>query len=154
MPVEGESVHCVISGHTGLPSAKLLTNLVDLKVGDTFRINVLNKRYTYLIDQILVVEPNETESLEIVEGKEYATIVTCTPYGVNTHRLLVRGERLKEVEETEVDSDAVIVDSDMITIILSVILIIIWFVVMINIRRRKEKKEREYKENEKENNSK
>ncbi|MBR2587747.1 MAG: class C sortase [Bacilli bacterium] len=154
LPVEGESVHCVVSGHTGLPSAKLLTDLVELKVGDTFRINVLNERYTYIVDQILVVEPNETDALEIVEGKQYATILTCTPYGVNSHRLLVRGELVNNVIESDVVADATIVDSSTITIILSAILMIILFIVMINIRKRKENKERNNDNNEEEDISK
>lgn len=154
LPVDGETVHCVISGHTGLPAAKLLTDLVELKVGDFFRINVLNERYTYKVDQILVVEPNETENLELIEGKQYVTIVTCTPYGVNSHRLLVRGELIENSVESDVAADAVVVDSSIITIILSVVLIIMLFIVMINVRKRKERKERENLENEKENISK
>lgn len=153
LPIEGESVHCVLSGHTGLPSAKLLSNLTELKEGDTFRINVLNKRYTYKVDQILVVEPTEISSLEIEEGKEYATIFTCTPYGINTHRLLVRGERLPEVAEEEVEKDAVVIDSNIITAIISVILLIILFIVMQRIKRKKEKMELNKEEkNEKESN--
>ena len=142
LPVESETSHCIVSGHTGLPSAKLLTDLVELEVGDTFRINVLNQRYTYEIDQILVVEPNETESLELVPGKQYATIITCTPYGVNTHRLLVRGELKSNIIDSDVSGDAVVVDSNIITIIISVILIIILFIVMITLRRRREKQEK------------
>ena len=141
LPVEGESVHCVISGHTGLPSAKLLTDLVELEVGDTFRINVLNQRYTYEINQILVVEPNETDELEIVPGKQYATIVTCTPYGINTHRLLVRGELKENVIETDVAGDATIVDPQIIIVIISIFLMIILFIIMISVRRRKERQE-------------
>ena len=142
LPVESETSHCIISGHTGLPSAKLLTDLVELEVGDTFRINVLNQRYTYEIDQILVVEPNETESLELVPGKQYATIITCTPYGVNTHRLLVRGELKSNIIDSDVSGDAVVVDSNIITIIISVILIIILFIIMIMLRKRREKQEK------------
>lgn len=142
LPVESETSHCIISGHTGLPSSKLLTDLVELEVGDTFRINVLNQRYTYEIDQILVVEPNETENLELVPGKQYATIITCTPYGVNTHRLLVRGELKSNIIDSDVSGDAVVVDSNIITIIISVILIIILFIIMISLRRRREKQEK------------
>ena len=145
LPVESETAHCIVSGHTGLPSAKLLTDLVELEVGDTFRINVLNQRYTYEIDQILVVEPNETESLELVPGKQYATIITCTPYGVNTHRLLVRGELKSNIIDSDVSGDAVVVDSNIITIIISVILIIILFIIMISLRRRREKQEKSIK---------
>ena len=79
-PVSGESVHAVLSGHTGLPSSKLLTDLVELEVGDTFSIVILNQIYTYEVDQILVVEPNETDALELVEGKQYATIITCSKF--------------------------------------------------------------------------
>ena len=142
LPVESKTSHCVISGHTGLPSAKLLTDLVELQVGDTFRINVLNQRYVYEIDQILVVEPNETESLELVEGKQYATIITCTPYGVNTHRLLVRGELKSNTIDSDVSGDATIIDSNTITIIISIILIIILYIIMIMIRKKKEKQQK------------
>ena len=151
LPVESETSHCIVSGHTGLPSSKLLTDLVELEVGDTFRINVLNQRYTYEIDQILVVEPNETESLELVPGKQYATIITCTPYGVNTHRLLVRGELKSNIIDSDVSGDAVVVDSNIITIIISVILIIILFIIMITLRKRREKQEKSIKNIEREN---
>ena len=91
LPVGGESTHCVLSGHRGLPSAKLFTNLDKLQPGDTFILRVLDETLTYEVDQILIVEPQETGSLRIEEGKDYCTLVTCTPYGINTHRLLVRG---------------------------------------------------------------
>lgn len=94
MPVSGDSVHCVLSGHRGLPSARLFTDLDDLVEGDTFTITILNRLYTYEVDQIKVIEPSETDDLQIVEGKEYCTLLTCTPYGINTHRLLVRGVRV------------------------------------------------------------
>lgn len=144
LPVEGESTHVVISGHTGLPSAKLLTDLVELEVGDTFKIDVLNKKYTYEIDQILVVEPDETDALEIVPNKQYATIITCTPYGVNTHRLLVRGVLKENVVNDKITSDASIIDSSVIVPIISIPLIILLFIIMINIR----KKRRDREENE------
>lgn len=98
LPVGGESSHCVLSGHRGLPSAKLFTNLDKLVVGDVFMLRVLDEVLTYEVDQILIVEPNETEALIIEEGKDLCTLVTCTPYGVNSHRLLVRGHRI-ETEE-------------------------------------------------------
>lgn len=147
LPVDGETQHVVISGHTGLPSSKLLTDLVELEVGDTFKIDVLNQRYTYEVDQILVVEPNETDSLEIVEGKQYATIITCTPYGVNTHRLLVRGELKEEKVDAEISGDAIIIDSNVIIPIISIPIIIILFIVMINIRRKRREKEVDEEEN-------
>ena len=94
LPVGGESTHCVLSGHRGLPSAKLFTNLDKLREGDTFLLRVLDEILTYEVDQILIVEPQDTAALEIVEGQDYCTLVTCTPYGINTHRLLVRGHRI------------------------------------------------------------
>ena len=95
LPVGGESTHCVLSGHRGLPSAKLFTNLDKLTEGDIFLLRVLDEVLTYEVDQILIVEPQETGALRIEEGKDYCTLVTCTPYSVNTHRLLVRGHRIE-----------------------------------------------------------
>ena len=94
LPVGGESSHCVLSGHRGLPSAELLTNIDHLEIGDVFYLHVLDEKLTYVVDDIAVVLPDETERLQIVEGKDYVTLVTCTPYGINSHRLLVRGERV------------------------------------------------------------
>ena len=110
LPVGGESTHCVLSGHRGLPSAKLFTNLDKLQPGDTFILRVLDETLTYEVDQILIVEPQETGSLRIEEGKDYCTLVTCTPYGINTHRLLVRGHRVDNIEEANtvrVKADAI-----------------------------------------------
>ena len=112
LPVGGESSHCVISGHRGLPSAKLFTNLDKLVVGDTFLFRVLDETLTYEVDQILIVEPQETGALRIEEGKDYCTLVTCTPYGINSHRLLVRGHRIDNLET----SDAVRITADAIQI--------------------------------------
>ena len=151
-PVSGESVHAVLSGHTGLPSSKLLTDLVELEVGDTFSIVILNQIYTYEVDQILVVEPDETDALEIIEGKQYATIVTCTPYGVNTHRLLVRGTLIQNVINADIASEATVVDSTIIIPIIAIPLIIILFIIMINIRNKKNKR-KEIEENEIEKNN-
>ena len=94
LPVGGESTHCVLSGHRGLPSAKLFTRLDKLVVGDRFMIRVLNEVLTYEVDQILIVEPQDVKDLKIVEGQDLCTLVTCTPYGINSHRLLVRGHRV------------------------------------------------------------
>lgn len=93
LPVGGESTHCVLSGHRGLPSAKLFTDLDELEIGDEFTITILDRLLTYRIDQIRIVLPTETDDLQIVNGKDYCTLMTCTPYGINTHRLLVRGVR-------------------------------------------------------------
>ena len=111
--------------------------MVELEAGDEFKIDVLNQRYTYEIDQILVVEPNETDSLELVKGKQYATIITCTPYGVNTHRLLVRGVLKDDTVDANISGDAVIVDSTILIPIISIPLITILFIAMINIRRKR-----------------
>ena len=94
LPVGGESTHAVISAHRGLPSAKLFTNLDQLEVGDTFTITVLDRVLTYEVDQISIVLPTETDNLQVVDGQDYVTLMTCTPYGINTHRLLVRGRRV------------------------------------------------------------
>ena len=93
LPVGGESTHCVLSGHRGLPSAKLFTDLDKLEIGDTFQITVMGNVLTYTVDQIKIVLPDESADLMITKGKDYCTLVTCTPYGINTHRLLVRGVR-------------------------------------------------------------
>lgn len=98
LPVGGESTHCVVSGHTGLPSAKLFTNLNQLTAGDTFLFRILDETLTYEVDQINIVLPHETDLLHIEEGKDLCTLVTCTPYGVNSHRLLVRGHRVENAE--------------------------------------------------------
>lgn len=98
LPVGGESTHCVVSGHTGLPSAKLFTNLNQLAAGDTFLFRILDETLTYEVDQIKIVLPQETDALLIEDGKDLCTLVTCTPYGVNSHRLLVRGHRVENAE--------------------------------------------------------
>ena len=95
LPVGGASTHAVISAHRGLPSAKLFTNLDQLEVGDTFTITVLDRVLTYEVDKISIVLPTETDELKIAEGKDYVTLMTCTPYGINSHRLLVRGRRIE-----------------------------------------------------------
>ena len=85
LPVDSPSSHVILAGHTGLPSAKLLTDLNKMEIGDKFEISVLKYKFVYEVDQILVVEPNNTENLGIEEGKQFATLITCTPYGVNSH---------------------------------------------------------------------
>lgn len=99
LPVGGESTHAVLTGHRGLPSATLFTHLDRLVLGDMFHVHILNETCTYEVDQILIVEPEDLEALEIVEGMDYCTLVTCTPYGVNTHRMLVRGHRIETPED-------------------------------------------------------
>lgn len=94
LPTGGEGTHCVISAHRGLPSAILFSDLDKMEVGDTFTITVLDQLMTYQVDQVLVVDPNQVDALQIEEGKDLCTLMTCTPYGVNTQRLLVRGVRI------------------------------------------------------------
>lgn len=110
LPIGGEGTHSALSGHRGLPSARLFTDLDKLMEGDVFLLHVLDETLTYQVDQILIVKPWELEGLNIEEGKDYCTLVTCTPYGINSHRLLVRGIRIETVEEkapVRVTADAV-----------------------------------------------
>lgn len=95
LPIGGASTHCILSGHRGLPEARLFTDLDKLKEGDVFHITVLGRTITYEVDQILVTEPADKSPMEIFEGQDYCTLMTCTPYGINTHRLLVRGTRVE-----------------------------------------------------------
>lgn len=113
LPIGGESTHCVLAGHTGLPSAKLLTNMDHLDIGDSFNLYVLDEVLQYRIDDISVVEPSEVSRLNIVSGKDYVTLVTCTPYGVNSHRLLVRGVR---VENGSSATNSINVQNDLLNI--------------------------------------
>ena len=109
LPTGGENTHCVLSGHRGLPSARLFTDLDQLREGDVFMLHILDETLTYEVDQILIVLPNEVNDLVIEEGKDLCTLVTCTPYGVNSHRLLVRGHRIENAAEAvtvRVTSDA------------------------------------------------
>lgn len=142
LPIGGEGTHCVLSGHRGLPSAKLFTNLDKLVIGDTFMIRVLNEVLTYEVDQILIVDPNDTDELKIVPGKDYCTLVTCTPYGINTHRLLVRGHRIantEEVQNTFITADAVQVEPIIVTPMLAIpaLILIINILLLSKKRRRK-----------------
>lgn len=105
LPVGGESTHTVITGHRGLPSARLFSDLNKVEIGDVFYLKILGEALAYKVDQILTVKPAETEALSIENGKDYATLVTCTPYAVNTHRLLVRGTRIPYEEALKVSGD-------------------------------------------------
>ena len=109
LPVGGESTHSVLSGHTGLPAAKILTGLDRMEEGDLFFVHVLNEILAYEVDQIKVVLPEETDDIRIIPGEDHVTLLTCTPYGINTHRLLVRGKRTEYVpEEVEIHGPSVI----------------------------------------------
>ena len=140
LPVGGESSHCVISGHRGLPSAKLFTNLDKLQTGDIFMLRVLDNVLTYEVDQILIVEPQETGALRIEEGKDYCTLVTCTPYGINTHRLLVRGHRidnLEEVKTVRVTADAVQIEPMLVAPMVAIPILLVLLLLLLLPRRRK-----------------
>ena len=111
LPTGGEGTHCVLSGHRGLPSARLFTDLDKMTEGDVFQLTVLNEMLTYQVDQIRIVEPNDLSDLQIVPGMDYCTLVTCTPYGINTHRLLVRGHRVANPQgDAKVVADALQID--------------------------------------------
>ena len=128
LPVGGESSHCVVSGHRGLPSARLFTDLDRLVVGDTFMFRVLDEILTYEVDQILIVEPHETDELLIQEGKDLCTLVTCTPYGINSHRLLVRGHRVENQEEAKtvrITSDAIQIEPTIVAPIVAIPMLLI-----------------------------
>jgi len=141
LPVGGESTHCVLSGHRGLPSARLFTDLDQLAEGDIFLLRILNETLTYEVDQILIVEPDEMNKLEIEEGKDYCTLVTCTPYGINTHRLLVRGRRIDNMEDAKavrVTADAMQIDPMLVAPLAAVpMLIVLLIVLLISTRRKK-----------------
>lgn len=102
LPVGGTSTHSILSAHRGLPSAKLFTDLDRVELGDTFNITILNQVLTYQVDQIKIIDPKEFKDLTIVDGMDYCTLLTCTPYGINTHRLLVRGIRIETIVEKPV----------------------------------------------------
>lgn len=111
LPVGGEGSHCILSGHRGLPSARLFTDLDKLVVGDTFLLHVLDQVLTYEVDQIRIVEPDDLSDLAIVPGEDLCTLVTCTPYGINTHRLLVRGHRIEnDPDARRISADAIQVE--------------------------------------------
>ena len=99
LPVGGENTHCVMSAHRGLPSSKLFTDLDRMEIGDTFQIVVLDQVLTYQVDFVKIIEPTDVSDLQIIEGGDYCTLFTCTPYGINTHRLLVRGIRIETIKE-------------------------------------------------------
>lgn len=138
LPIGGESTHSVLTGHTGLPSSRLLTDIDQLVEGDIFYIQVLNEKLAYEVDQVKVVLPEELDDINIVEGEDYCTLVTCTPYGINSHRLLVRGKRIPYVNTTQILIDEL---QQLSLFICIVILIIIYFIGRWFIKKIKRKKE-------------
>ena len=142
LPVGGKGSHCIISGHRGLPSARLFTDIDKMVEGDTFVLTVLNQTLTYEVDQIHTVLPTELSDLQIEKGKDYCTLVTCTPYGINTHRLLVRGHRISNADgDAMVIADALQIEPIYIAPFLAVpiliLLLIIMFIVTGRHRRRR-----------------
>lgn len=144
LPVGGESTHSVLSGHRGLPSAKLFTDLDQLMVGDEFMLRVLDETLTYEVDQIRIVLPAELSDLEIVEGKDYCTLVTCTPYGVNSHRLLVRGHRVENHEDAasiRVTADAMQIDPILVAPVVAAPILLLLLIILLLPRRRNRKED-------------
>ena len=146
LPVGGEGTHCVLSGHRGLPSAKLFTHLDKLAVGDTFLLRVLDEVLTYEVDQILIVEPEQVDALGIVPGEDYCTLVTCTPYGINTHRLLVRGHRVENTPEAarmHVTADATQFDPLLVAPVLAIpVLLLLLMILLVPKQRRKSREDK------------
>lgn len=140
LPVGGSGSHCVVSGHRGLPSAQLFTDLDKLVVGDIFVLHVLDEILTYEVDQIRIVDPSETDDLMIEEGKDLCTLFTCTPYGVNSHRMLVRGHRVENTEQevvVRVTADAIQIEP---MIVAPFVAVPILFVLLIGVMMPKRKR--------------
>lgn len=147
-PIGGKSTHCVVSGHRGLPSAKLFSDLDKMVEGDIFMLHILDETLTYEVDQIHIVLPEEVKDIEIIEGKDLCTLVTCTPYGINSHRLLVRGKRVDNpeyIQAQRVAADAVLVDDFYVACAIGIgitLVLIIWLFIYSWVRRLKPKLER------------
>lgn len=146
LPVGGPNTHSALSGHRGLPSAKLFTDLDQIREGDTFVIRILDETLTYEVDQIRIVLPHELQDLELEDGKDLCTLITCTPYGVNSHRMLVRGHRIDNIEEARsirVTGDALKINPDVVAPIVMIPIIFILLVGMSidqSFRRRRKKR--------------
>ena len=143
VPVGGPSTHCVLTGHTGLPSARLLSDVDELELGDLFYVQIMDETLTYEVDQIRTVLPEVTKDLEIAEGEDYCTLVTCTPYGVNTHRLLVRGHRIETKRENVMrfSADALQIDPMIVMPCLAApLLLLIFLTVMLRPNRKDQRK--------------
>ena len=134
LPVGGESSHCVLSGHRALPSAKLFTDLDKLREGDIFMLRVLDEVLTYEVDKISIVEPSQVSALQVIEGEDLCTLVTCTPYGINTHRLLVRGHRIENIAESRsirVTADAIQIEPLIVAPIVAVPILLLLLVLLL-----------------------
>ena len=155
LPVGGKSTHCILSAHRGLPNAKLFTDLDQMEKGDIFILHILGKHLAYKVDQIKTVLPDETSDLDIIEGEDHVTLITCTPYGVNTHRLLVRGVRTKYVVEDTKNDETIpqklaVVDPKRVlaggAAVLVVLILLIYLIVRHRDKKRKKKQLSERKE--------
>ena len=151
LPVGGKSTHCVLSGHRGLPSARLFTDLDKMEVGDTFTITVLRQTLIYQVDQIKIVLPDESQDLQIENGKDYCTLLTCTPYGINTHRLLVRGVRIRQTEDEPrnfIPNEAFRIDPLIVMPLVAAPMLVVWMLIWLTHRgtwrraRRRKKEEK------------
>ncbi len=145
LPTGEKSTHAVFSAHRGLPSAKLFTNLDQLTYGDTFTLRVLDKVMTYEVDQILIVEPHDVSSLQIYEGMDLCTLVTCTPYGINSHRLLVRGHRVETSLaqlSVRIPADAIVIDPYIVAPIVAAPMLLVLLIIMLVTTRPKNKKKK------------
>lgn len=149
LPVGGADSHCVVSGHRGLPSAKLFTDLDQLALGDYFLLRILDETLTYEVDQIRIVEPTQTDDLLIQEGKDLCSLVTCTPYGINSHRLIVRGHRIENLEQAQtvrVNADAVVIEKLVVaSFLLAPVLLLALLFLLIPKRKRNNTKDRSHK---------
>ena len=146
LPVGGESTHCVLSGHRGLPSSELLTNIDHLEKGDVFYLHVLGETLEYKVDQIAVVEPDDFSLLGIQEGEDYVTLVTCTPYGINSHRLLVRGSRVaddgSDTSAVDLSNEVRSLDVKYVAAAVLLVLIVVVFLILL-LGGKKKRKEKE-----------
>lgn len=150
LPVGGTGTHCLLSGHRGLPSARLFTDLDRIIEGDIFTVTVLDNTITYEVDQIRIVLPAEVDELAIVDGKDYCTLITCTPYGVNTHRILIRGHRVDNIEgEAPIKREAVKISSTVVILAVGLpLLFIVWIgTTIFYTMKRPKKSEKEILEN-------
>ena len=147
LPVGGESCHAVLSGHRGLANAKIFTDLNKMEVGDVFYIKVLHHTFAYQVDQILTVLPSDTDSLQIEKGKDYVTLVTCTPYAVNTHRLLVRGTRIPYEEAQKIDEEVGLQCTIPFNLILLIAGIVAFIIIWVSIKLHKRRKEKKHEQN-------
>lgn len=141
LPVGGEGSHCALSGHRGLPSARLFTDIDQLVVGDTFTLNVLNETLTYEVDQIRIVLPSDLSEITITPGQDYCTLITCTPYGINTHRLLVRGHRIPNANgDAKIIADAIQIRSMYIAPFTALPILLVLLILFLVFTRKGEKK--------------